>query len=430
MVRSFGLLLIAGVAIAFALALPRASRLCASVRGGRSAQPASGGWSPASWRPRRQLARTAGPARPDRTRPPERFLASAIAHPARVLGIGLALAVIGWGVGHPDRDRLRRPRAGAAEHRGGPRTRTSCRRRPASPASSTSASKPPTSTDPATIEWMADFKRRVLRANGFGGENPSCLEADICPGPALSDFLTRGGGPLTRAGIEATLAALSPYALRQVAPLDPRPGSSANTALLSFGIRAQSLADQQALIDRVRAEIGEPGAGRPAAGVEVELAGLPVIAAEAGLRPLRQPLLADPGRSARGRAGPARCLPLAAPRPGAAGADRARDRLGLAGALAHRDPAQPDVGRARGADDRDRHRVRGDPRRPLPRGAGRRRRGGGGAAPRLRPHRRRRARLRRDRDRRLRGPDRQRHPDAAGLRHRHRRSTSPSPCSG
>ncbi len=48
----------------------------------------------------------------------------------------------------------------------------------------------PDLTDPATIEWMADFKQRVLRANGFAGENPSCLEAEICPGPALSDFLT------------------------------------------------------------------------------------------------------------------------------------------------------------------------------------------------------------------------------------------------
>jgi predicted RND superfamily exporter protein len=41
------------------------------------------------------------------------------------------------------------------------------------------------------------------------------------------------------------------------------------------------LEDQQALIDRVRAEIGEPGQpGGPPQGVEVRLAGLPVIAAE------------------------------------------------------------------------------------------------------------------------------------------------------
>jgi predicted RND superfamily exporter protein len=119
-------------------------------------------------------------------------------------------------------------------------------------------------TDPATIAWMAAFKQRVLRDNGFSGENPSCLSADVCPGPALSDFLTRGGGKLTTQGIEATLDALSPYALRQVAPLDPATGEVGHQALLSFGIRTQSLGDQQALVDRVH------------------LAGLPVVAAEAG----------------------------------------------------------------------------------------------------------------------------------------------------
>ena len=140
----------------------------------------------------------------------------------------------------------------------------------------------PDLTEPATIAWMADFKQRVLRANGYRGENPSCLEAEICPGPALSDFLTRGGGELTRAGIEATLGALSPYALRQVAPIDPETGTVGNQALLTFGIRTQALEDQQDLIDRVRAEIGSPGApGGPPPGVEVQLAGLPVIAAEA-----------------------------------------------------------------------------------------------------------------------------------------------------
>ena len=97
---------------------------------------------------------------------------------------------------------------------------------------------------------MAAFKQRVLRDNGFSGENPSCLDADVCPGPALSDFLTRGGGELTRPRIEATLAALSPYALRQVAPLDPATGEVGHEALLSFGIRTAVAG-------------GPAGAGRP-----------------------------------------------------------------------------------------------------------------------------------------------------------------------
>jgi hypothetical protein len=145
----------------------------------------------------------------------------------------------------------------------------------------------PDPMDPATIKWMAAFKRRVLRAGGFSQSSRSCQEAEVCPGPALSDFVTGGGltaaaGPLTRRSIRAALSQIPAYDLRQVATVDPKTGLPAGTALLGFGIRAQSLDDQQALIDRIRGEIGTPGAkGGPPAGVEVELAGLPVIAASA-----------------------------------------------------------------------------------------------------------------------------------------------------
>jgi predicted RND superfamily exporter protein len=130
---------------------------------------------------------------------------------------------------------------------------------------------------------MAGFKHRVLIANGFSGPDPSCKEAEVCPGPALSDFVVgTGGAPLRRADVRATLRELPPYDLQQVAPADPRTGLPGHTALVSFGIRAQSLEDQQALIERIRGEIGEPGApGGPPAGVTVERAGLPVVAAAA-----------------------------------------------------------------------------------------------------------------------------------------------------
>ena len=106
---------------------------------------------------------------------------------------------------------------------------------------------------------MAGFKQRVLRSNGFTGANPSCRAAEVCPGPALSDFLTGGGARLSAGGIRETLAALTPYDLEQVAPIDPKTGRLGHTALLSFGIRAQSLEDQQSLIERVRSEIGTAG---------------------------------------------------------------------------------------------------------------------------------------------------------------------------
>ncbi len=206
---------------------------------------------------------------------------AALEHPLRVLGVGLALALVGWGVG-TQVETVADVRSLAPQ--GLPAVRDLDQLRDATGVSGELdvSVHAPDLADSATIAWMAAFKQRVLHANGYSGENPSCLEADVCPGPALSDFLVRGGGRPTRAGIEETLAALSPYALRQVAPVDPRTGELGHQALLSFGIRAQSLAEQQRLIERVRAEIGRPGsAGGPPAGVEVQLAGLPVVAAEA-----------------------------------------------------------------------------------------------------------------------------------------------------
>ena len=267
MVRSFGLLLIAGVVIAFVLSLVVGSAALSlrRVAGGWGSRPDPGG-------------REAHP--PDRTRLPERVLALSIERHVAVLVVGAVLAVVGWGVGTQietvsDVRELAPQNIEAIEELNELQDATGVS------GELDVAIESDDLADPATIEWMADFKRRILRANGFSGENPSCLQAQICPGPALSDFLVREGGTVTRPGIEATLAALSPYALRQVAPLDPRSGELGDQALITFGIRAQSLADQQALIDRVRAEIGDPGApGGPPAGVAVRLAGLPVIAAE------------------------------------------------------------------------------------------------------------------------------------------------------
>jgi uncharacterized protein len=280
MVRSFGLLLLIGVAIAFLLALT-AGFAALSLRRKNPGTDAPLGRVASGGSPRTEAQPPpAGLPPDDRTRPPEHLLSLALSHPRRVLGVGFALAVIGWGVGTQietasDIRSLAPQNLSAVENLNDLQNTTGV-----SGQLDISVDAPDL-TDPATIAWMADFKQRVLRDNGFSGENPSCLDADVCPGPALSDFLTRGGGKLTRAGIEATLGAMSPYALRQVAPLDPATGEVGHEALLSFGIRTESLERQQTLIDRVRGEIGEPGSSAgPPAGVDVQLAGLTVIAAE------------------------------------------------------------------------------------------------------------------------------------------------------
>jgi len=280
MVRSFGLLLLVGVVVAFVLALTAGFAALSLRRQSARGNPFLGRVSPGEGPRTEAKPPPAGPSPGDRPRPPERLLSLALSRPRQVLGVGLALAVVGWGVG-TQIETTSDIRSLAPQ--GLPAVRDLNELQDATGVSGELdvSVRAPDLADPATIEWMAAFKQRVLRSNGFSGENPSCLDADVCPGPALSDFLTRGGGRPTRAGIEETLAALSPYALRQVAPVDPKTGEVGHEALLSFGIRAQSLEDQQALIDRVRGEIGEPGSpGGPPTGVEVQLAGLPVIAAE------------------------------------------------------------------------------------------------------------------------------------------------------
>ncbi len=283
MVRSFGLLLVAGILIAFLLALTTGFAALSL----RRRSPASEHKSLLGRVARVGTPRTEAPPPPagvptrDRTRPPQRLVSFAVSRPRTILGIGLALAVIGWAVGTQvetvsDVRKLAPQNIAAIEHLNELQEATGV-----SGELDVSIEAPDLS-DPATIEWMAAFKRRALAAGGFHGTDASCLEAEICPGPALSDFLVRGEEGVTRSGIEATLSALSAYALRQVAPLDPKTGKVGHQALISFGIRAQSLEDQQALIDRVRAAIGTPGEpGGPPAGVSVRLAGLPVIAAAA-----------------------------------------------------------------------------------------------------------------------------------------------------
>lgn len=279
MIRSFGLLLIAGVAIAFLLALT-AGLAALSLR---RTEPAASRRSWGGWHGVGVFARSLrgrGPLPRDRPRPPEFLLSLALSRPRAVLGVGLALAVIGWGVG-TQIETVSDIRSLAPQSLPAVRNLTELQDTTGVSGELDVSVEAEDLADPATIEWMAAFKQRVLRANGFRGEDPSCLQAEVCPGPALSDFLTRGGR-VTRGGVRATLAALSPYALRQVAPIDPKTGEVGHTALISFGIRAQSLDAQQRLIDRVRAAIGTPGQpGGPPAGVQVRLAGLPVIAAEA-----------------------------------------------------------------------------------------------------------------------------------------------------
>jgi hydrophobe/amphiphile efflux-3 (HAE3) family protein len=264
MVRGFGVLLVAGVLLAFVLVMT-AGFAALGLRRTPSRQPPSpGGWRRGGNHPEEALAtgRMVGPLG-DRTRPLQTLVSFSIDRPALILSVGIALAAIGWGVG-TQIDTVSEVRQLAPATLGAVKDLNTYEHSTGTTGSLEALVEAPDLTDPKTIEWMAGFKRRVLAAD------------DVTAGPALSDFLTRGEGKVTRSGIAATLAALSAYSLRQVAPLDPKTGKLGHVALLSFGISSQTLAEQQQLLDSVRAQVGDPPPG-----VTVRLAGLPVVAAEA-----------------------------------------------------------------------------------------------------------------------------------------------------
>ncbi|HVS99782.1 MAG TPA: MMPL family transporter [Solirubrobacterales bacterium] len=264
MVRGFGVLLVVGVLLAFILVMTAGFAALGLRRSPSRQIPPPGGWRRGGDHPEEASA-TGGMVGPhgDRTRPLQRLVSLAINRPALILSIGVALATIGWALG-TQIETVSEVRQLAPHSLGAVEDLNTYEDATGTTGSLEVLVESPRLTSPATIEWMAAFKRRVLKAD------------DVTAGPALSDFLTRGEGKVTESGIEATLAALSPYSLRQVAPVDPQTGRVGHVALLSFGIRSQTLAEQERLIDSVRAEIGDPPPG-----TEVRLAGLPVIAAEA-----------------------------------------------------------------------------------------------------------------------------------------------------
>jgi hypothetical protein len=143
----------------------------------------------------------------------------------------------------------------------------------------------PDLTDPEVVAWMADFKARVLERSGFEGEPTSCLDQNtqLCPSVALPDlFGAESGGDLTQARIRRVLGLLPAYFSQAVISRDPESGEFGNTAVIAFGIKVMPFDEQKRLIDSIREEIDPSGSENdPPAGVDAEVVGLPVLAADA-----------------------------------------------------------------------------------------------------------------------------------------------------
>ena len=284
MVRGFGLLLVAGILLAFCVALT-AGLAALSLTGRR---PSAAGGRLRLWVRRLRDSvggRLAGVGRArDATAARlkgigERTLAVSIAAPGRVLAVGLVVAVAGFAVGTRAEvisDLRELVPSDLPELQNVDELQE---------ATGVSGEVEVTVqaddiTDPAVVAWMGDFKQRVLDSAGFGGEAAPCAQqgARLCPYIALPDLFGEQP-PGTADRVEGVLNLLPEYFL---AAFVSRDGPTAGTAVIPFGIKVMPFDEQKELIDSIRAEIDPPGtADDPPAGVSAEVVGLPVLAADA-----------------------------------------------------------------------------------------------------------------------------------------------------
>ena len=193
-------------------------------------------------------------------------LRAATTHPRRVLGIGLVIAAVGWGLDT-------QTRVESDVQKLVPQALPALRDLRALQESTGVGGEidvvvdSQNLTDPATVAWMTRYQQRLLKRFGYRNAN-GCGKAELCPAFSLPD-LFQGGGADTRASIESLLDAVPPYFSQGVLTADR------HTATLAFGIRLMPLDEQQRVIEVMKRSLDPP------AGVKAELAGLPVLAAEA-----------------------------------------------------------------------------------------------------------------------------------------------------
>jgi hypothetical protein len=290
MVRGFAVLLVIGIAVAFALALTAGLSALSLLSPERPDQaPVARGPSRfAAARDRIRLAARpvsdlAGRIGAGLGRAGRRALAVSIAAPGRVLVVAAVLAAAGWGVGTQiaviSDIRELVPRNLPALH-----DVDQLENATGISGLTYVTVTAPDLTDPKVIAWMHDFEQRVLTRHGYVGTAPSCQspETEICPEISLPDFLYGDSQSApSQSRIRTDLRLLPPYVSQAMVNTDPKTGKPGNTGVITFGIKVMPFDQQKALIDDIRSQINPPGAPAPPAGVTAEVLGLPVLAADA-----------------------------------------------------------------------------------------------------------------------------------------------------
>jgi uncharacterized protein len=277
MVRGFGVLLVVGIAIAFPCALLAGSAALALTE-------RTGGALGASIRGAGEILRDAGDAirrplsavvkspRPPRW-PARRLLWGGVVHPGRVLAVGIVLAAAGWVADtqtavESDVTKLVPPNMPALAN-----LRTLERVTGVSGEIDVTVGADNVATA-SVIAWMTRYENALLSHYGYVEQN-GCAKATLCPALSLPDLfsggIAQGAGPAPPSGvaIAGLLKVVPGYFSQAVITPDHREAS------LAFGIRLMPLARQQRVINYMRSQL------HPPAGVTAQLAGIPVLAAEA-----------------------------------------------------------------------------------------------------------------------------------------------------
>jgi uncharacterized protein len=332
MVGGFGVLLAVGIAIAFTCALTAGSALLVVVGGGSAtvaggepgrATPTDGPGGGGARRLVASVARPAGKAAQligdgvrllgDSIGPAWRgaselllenpltrnlstiALRSAVQRPGRVLTVGLLLAVLGWGLStqtevQTDLTKL------VPQNMASLRNLNTLERLSGVGGEIDLMLTGPNVVKPATIEWMSRYENAMLTRFGYSVSR-GCGKARLCPAfslPALFQQEGTAGGAvapttgkastgaqgsgasgaaaatkLTQAEVDGLLKTIPTYFSQEVITPDRR------AATLAFGIKLMSLEEQQRVIETMRTSLHPPH------GVDAQLVGLPVLAAQA-----------------------------------------------------------------------------------------------------------------------------------------------------
>lgn len=133
-------------------------------------------------------------------------------------------------------------------------------------------------TDPEVVKWMTDLRTSILSRSGYAAVDPDCQAAELCPAPAISDFVADGAEGMTAAEVRQALRGLPPDERRALVVGGLAGKTIPTVTKIPFVVREGSVDRQRDVIGTIENAIADSNGGKgPPPGVTAELAGLPVV---------------------------------------------------------------------------------------------------------------------------------------------------------